>query len=317
MALNRTRLFSYLKDLFTPRVVAGTLILIAFTLTPMIMDLITATRGGDTEFLNLVFALVFVYILFIANKHAQGIWKSTLNIWAILIGTLVYNFFFSMKIVKTPGFNLIAPYFYDFTFGLAFDPGVIISFLFCFTALAINDLGSIQSLSEIIRPDSRDKRITAGIFVTGLGNILAGFFGVIGPVNFSLSPGVVISTGCASRYTLIPMALGLLAISFFPGVIAFIGAIPSVVLGSVLVYIMCSQIAAGLEIAFNAQGGFTHEQGLVMGLGLMLSIIVSFLPPDTLNTFPAVLRPVLGNGFVMGVVSVLIMEHLIFKERTE
>ena len=46
----------------------------------------------------------------------------------------------------------------------------------------------------------------------------------------------------------------------------------------------------------------------------MLSIIISFLSPEVLNSFPTILRPILGNGFVMGVVSVLIMEHLIFKK---
>ena len=44
------------------------------------------------------------------------------------------------------------------------------------------------------------------------------------------------------------------------------GTIPSVVIGSVLVYIMCSQIAAGLLVAYNAMGEFTFEHGLAMGL---------------------------------------------------
>ena len=60
----------------------------------------------------------------------------------------------------------------------------------------------------------RKKRITRGITITGLGNILAGFFGVIGTVNFSLSPGVIVSTRCASKYTLVPTGLGLLLLSF-------------------------------------------------------------------------------------------------------
>jgi xanthine/uracil permease len=137
---------------------------------------------------------------------------------------------------------------------------------------------------------------------------------VIGPVNFSLSPGVIASTGCASRFTLIPAGLILLAMSFLPPVIAFIGGIPSVVVGGVFLYIMCSQIAAGLTMVLDAQKGFHFENGLVIGLPLMLSIIISFLPDSILNTFPVVLRPLLGNGFVVGVLAVLIMEHLIFGE---
>ncbi|NLJ55618.1 MAG: xanthine permease, partial [Firmicutes bacterium] len=46
------------------------------------------------------------------------------------------------------------------------------------------------------------------------------------------------------------------------------------------------------------------------------SIIVSFLPDGVLETFPVFLRPLLGNGFVVGVLAVMIMEHLIFKKKT-
>ena len=111
------------------------------------------------------------------------------------------------------------------------------------------------------------------------------------------------------------MAFGLIILSFLPGAIALLGAIPPVVIGSVLIYIMCSQIAAGLLIAFNSALDFSFENGLELGLSLMLSIVVSFLPVSTLDTFPAFIRPILGNGFVVGVVSILIMEHLVFRSR--
>lgn len=311
--LSFTGLFAYLKALFTSRVVACTLILIAFTLTPMIINLITTTTEGGSGFSNIVFALVFIFSVFIANRFLTGIWKSTLIIWAILIGTLLFNFFFPAQIGENSMSSYVSNFFRDFTIQISLEPGIIISFLICFLALAINDLGSIQSVSEMIQPDNQEKRITRGIILTGLGNIFSGFFGVIGSVNFSLSPGVIATTKCASKYTLVPMALGLLSLAFFPTVITFIGSIPAVVTGSILVYIMSSQIAAGLSIAFNEMGEFTFEHGLVMGLSLMLSIVISFLPSEVLNTFPTVFRPILGNGFVVGVVSVLIMEHLIFK----
>lgn len=159
------------------------------------------------------------------------------------------------------------------------------------------------------------KRITRGISFTGLANALSGFLGVIGPVNFSLSPGVITSTGNASRFTLIPAGLGLLILSFLPGVIAFIGGIPAVIIGTTLLYILCSQISAGLMVLFNSMSEFKFESGLVVGLPVMLSIIISFLPVDVLNTFPNLVRPILGNGFVVGVLTVLIMEHIIFKEK--
>ncbi len=100
-----------------------------------------------------------------------------------------------------------------------------------------------------------------------------------------------------------------------PPVISFLGTVPQVVVGGILLYIMCSQLAAGLIMVTETEEGFNFENGLVMGLPLMLSIIISFLPNSVLNTFPVLLRPILGNGFVVGVVVVLIMEHLIFRKK--
>jgi len=180
-------------------------------------------------------------------------------------------------------------------------------------ALSINDLGSIQSVGELVKPDHMEKRITRGISVTGLANILAGLFGVIGPVDFSITPGVIASTGCSSRYTLLPTGFGLLVLSFMPVVLALLGSVPTLVTGSIIVYIMCAQVAAGLMVAFNSMNGFKFEYGLAMGLPLLLGLIITFLPAEVLDAFPLMLKPIIGNGFVVGVISVLLMEHVIFK----
>jgi hypothetical protein len=39
------------------------------------------------------------------------------------------------------------------------------------------------------------------------------------------------------------------------------------------------------------------------------------LPARILGTFPLVLRPVIGNGFVIGVLVAFILEHVVYKER--
>lgn len=314
-AISVTGLFSTVKKFFTPQVVATILILIAFTLTPMILNLIISSKQV-APLNNISFAIIFVLMLFVANRHLTGLWKSTLIIWAIIIGSACYLLLFP-QYSDTSYFQNLSPisgFFKNLNLTFSPQPSVLVSFIICFFALSINDLGSIQSIGELIKPDQMPRRITRGVFFTGLGNILSGLLGVIGPVNFSLSPGVIVTTQVASRFTLISTGLGLLILAFLPKTIAFIGSIPSVVVGSTLMYIMCSQISSGLLVAFNQAGGFKFENGLVLGLPLMLSIVISFLPPQVVSTFPASLRPIIGNGFVMGVLAVLILEHFIYRK---
>jgi xanthine/uracil permease len=121
------------------------------------------------------------------------------------------------------------------------------------------------------------------------------------------------STKCASRFTLVPAAAIMLILAFIPAATGFIGSMPSVVIGAVLAYVMTSQVAAGLIVAFrDVEGeGFQFENGLVIGLSILLGTIVAFLPAQEINTLPPFLRPILGNGFVAGVVSALILEHIV------
>ncbi|GAB6182236.1 hypothetical protein JCM14036_35550 [Desulfotomaculum defluvii] len=212
---------------------------------------------------------------------------------------------------------MIGNFFYDMNFSLAWDTGVIIAFIISFLALVINDLGSIQAVGSLLKTDDMSKRVNRGVTFTGFANVFAGFLGVIGLVNFSFSPGVILSTGCASRYTLLPAGIGLVLLSFLPTSVAFIGAIPSVVIGSVMIYIMCSQISAGLLVSFNTMAEFKFDDGIILGLPLMLGVIVSFFPAETINTFPVTIRPIIGNGFVVGVIAVFIMEHIIYRVKQE
>lgn len=314
-AVSAGGLYNRLAVLFTPRVVAVILLLIAFTMTPAIMKLIFPPGSPSPPLFNLGFALFLGLLMLAAGRVLTGIWKSTIIVWAFIAGSLAYLVAFSGEAGGV--FKGGAPpawFFTGFLPGLHIEPGLLFSFLVCFLALSINDLGSIQSVGTLIKPGDMTGRVRRGISITGLGNIMSGLFGVIGPVNFSLSPGIIAVTGNASRFAILPAAAALLLLSFLPGAIAFAGHIPPVVTGTVLLYVMCSQVAAGLVVAFGDGSGFGLEDGLVVGLPLLMGVIISFLPADVINTFPEALRPVAGNGFVLGVLTVLLLEHLFYRK---
>ncbi|WP_161821496.1 uracil-xanthine permease family protein [Sporotomaculum syntrophicum] len=314
--LSISGLFAQLKNLFTPRVVATILLLIAFTLTPTIMNMILPAPGSAVPALfNLCFALGLVLLMFAANKILTGIWKTTLIIWAMLLGTLAYALLSpAPAAVDTGNYPWLASFMQNLTLDFSLEPGVLISFLVCFIALSINDLSSIQSVGEMLNLKDMPGRITRGVTFTGLANMLSGFLGIIGTVNFSLSPGIIVSTKCASRFTLLPTAAGLLGLSFMPVAIAYMDSIPAVIIGIMMVFVMSSQVAAGLIMAFGANK-FTFDDGLIIGLPIMLGIIISFVPADVLRTMPLSLRPIIGNGFVVGVIAVMFLEHLVYRSK--
>jgi xanthine/uracil permease len=315
--LTLSGLFGYLRKLFTRRIVAVVLLLIAFTLAPTIVRLITSDEGGVTPLANVLFAVSLVAMMFVLHRVLTGLWKSTLMMWSMILGSLSYLLLFpySMAPVRIGEAGLIRGFFSGLITRPSFEPGVLVAFVFCFIALSINDIGAIQSMEPLLNPADMAGRVKRGMTLTGLSNVLAGFFGVIGMVNFSLSPGIVISTVCASQFALVPAGLLILALSFSPGVIDLLDSVPSVVIGCVLLYIVASQFASGLVLAFQTGGDepFDYDDGLIIGLPVLIGTVFAFLPAGVLDSFPVILRPILGNGFVMGVVSALVMEHLVFR----
>lgn len=310
--LSRLQLLGRVNALFTTRIIATVLILIAFAMLPTILTLITT--GSDQPFTQLVFALAMIFSLLLGQRLLPDILKSTIVIWALILGSLAYHGLVngvSPRLV--PSVQAIN----DWDLAIAsfrFDPVVFISFLFSFLALMANDLGSIQSTAGLLKVKDAAKRSNAGLVVTGIGNIIAGCLGVIGPVSYSFSGGIVLATGCASRLPLAAAAVAMIVIAFVPGIITVFSYVPPVVTGSILFYVMCSQLAGGLLILGKSLETSGLETGSIVGFSLMLGMLVAFLPSHVVTAIPVVIRPLLTNGFIVGVTVALLLEHVVYSK---
>ncbi len=308
-----TGVLSRLRVFFTARIVAVILVLIAFTLSPTILRLVAGEAGGHAS-ANLCFALVMAFALVICNARLPGVWKSLTVLFGIGVGSLCYFLAFGLPAVPAMPENGEGMRFFLSSFEL--HPGALLSFLFCFLALTINELGSIESVGHMLRAEGMDARIKRGAGLQGAANMAAGALGIIGPVDFSFSAGLITATGCASRFTLAPAGIALALCGFFPHLVLLFSCIPGVVMGALMLYLMTTQLAGGLTVLTQSGGVTDFAGGVVMGLPLMIGLLISFAPPAALGGFPEFLRPVVGNGFVMGTVAVILLEHVVFRKKT-
>lgn len=304
-------LLSRARLLFTPRVVAVILVLIALTLAPAILALISGNAARAAS--DLSFAIALVFGLFVLNRLLPGVWKSLTVLAGLAGGSLLY--FLLAGFPALPGAETTTPGFPLFI-RLQFDAGTILSFLFCYLALLINELGSVESIGQMLRAREIESRIRRGAGIQGLANMVAGSVGVIGTVDYSMSAGVISATSCASRYTLVPAGAGLMLCVFFPGAIRLLGCIPPVVMGALMLYLMAAQLASGLSMLVEQKAVTDFSNGSVVALPLMIGLLAAFTPAAAIAGFPEILRPVLGNGFVMGTITVLFLEHLLLREKT-
>jgi len=299
------------QRIFTPRIVVAIVVLISFTMAKPIVGMIFS----DTEhqLLAMTFAVVTVVAMAVANNLLKGVWKSMVVIVAMILGSIFYYCITGFP--KNFVTDSVAPQL--FVGGVELDAGVVIAFIFCYIALFINQVGSVQSLGEFTGADGMERRQSRGMVVQGVMNVVGGVLGVVGPVDYSLSPGVVASTSCASRFTVIPAAAAMIVLAFIPDAVSVLLTIPQPVMGVVLLYLMATQVAAGLHLMQSSSAVVSFKDGLVLGIPIMFTVILSFAPADALSTIPSLLRPIVGNGFVMGIIIILLLEHLFLKDKKQ
>ncbi|MBO7264245.1 MAG: purine/pyrimidine permease [Alistipes sp.] len=297
------------RKLFTPRIVVVILMLIAFTLAPVIKNLIFPDRANAQQHLfGLIFTLVGSVGMVVLNRKLTGVAKSLVVPIALIVGSVAYYALFPMQQgVETSGV-IGGKIFNDFSF----DWSLLIAFVICYIALLINDIGSIESLGVMLDAKDMGGRLKRGVRITGAMNIVAGSMGVLGPVNYSMSPGVIASTGCASRWALLPATLLLVLCSLFPDVILVLTSIPDQVIGVILLFLMGTQLSAGFEMAHSTNSIGSFSGAMTISLPIMLAMLFQLMPRGIV---PAVIEPLVGNGFAMGVIAVLVMEHVINRNK--
>lgn len=293
------------QRLFTPRIVVVILMLIAFTLTPVIRGLVFPNGASEAQnIFGLIFAVVGCPVMVILNRRLRGVAKSLVIPIALIVGSAIYFSLFSFTTSVETSASLRGLFLSNFSL----DWSLIVAFVICYIALVINDIGSIESLGGMLGVDDMEGRLRRGLRITGIMNIVAGSMGVLGPVNYSMSPGVVASTGCASRHALIPATVLLFLCAFWPDVVWWLTNIPNPVIGVILLFLMGTQLAASLEMIHSTDSVRSFADGLTIGLPLMIAMLFQLMP---VGIVPMVLQPLVGNGFAMGVITVVIMEHVI------
>ncbi len=309
--LSYLKLFDRVQKLFTRRVIVVILLLVSFTIMPLVVSLSLGSDGRP--FGNFLYTLSLCAAIVVLNQILRGIWRSGAVLIAFIGGRLIYPLFFGGQAANEAGggaFDLSVLMNHLFITP-EFDFSVFLAFLFCFMALLVNEAGSIRSVGTLIDAPDLEHRTRRGVRMTGFFNMLAGVSRVIGAVDYSFSPGVIASSRCASRYPLILTGALLMVCPFVPGVIGWLTAIPSAVMGAVLLYVMSSQVSAGLQMLFKGETQLSFNDGLVIGLPLMLAVLIAFAPESFSESIPSLIRPIVGNGFVMGCLAVIALEHLL------
>jgi xanthine/uracil permease len=162
---------------------------------------------------------------------------------------------------------------------------LIAGFLILAIVSAVDDMGVFISMDRMDNADwSRpDMPQTArGISTSGATSIISSLLGGSFLGFSSTNIGLAFATGVTSRIVGIGAGLALIAASFFPKLIAAVGAMPEPVVGGILAYAASFFIVAGAELALSRM--LSPRRMIVIGVPVAAGIIVQATPAVAVGT---------------------------------
>lgn len=308
-------LINKIMVIFTPAVKGTFFLLMGLQISGSIVKgMLGIWPQGDQ--INLIGALIFIFItvliIWISLKQkgflqSIGIFIGTAVGWllAVLAG-LAEVPSFSGEILSLPDLLPWGP--------PLFDPGIFVIMLIVGFFTLSNLVTSVTSFSELVGEEATATSFKRTTVVTGIGNVFAGIFALIGFVPFASSIGFARVTGVASRLPFLVGAVLIMLLGLFPAIGALFVVIPPQV-GFAVILIMFCQI---LSVAFSEyrKVSFDNRTGFIVGISVLLGVGIMFIPPGAMASMPLFIKSFIGNGLTVGLMICVLLEQLLLPERT-
>ena len=267
-----------LRRIITP-VVSGTVImLIAFTIVPIALDLLDDVPEDAPAIAAPCIAAVTLVTATVLALRASGAWR----LWSPLIGILagcavaaLFGAYDFQRVVEAPWIGIPQGEWQ----GLDLTPGIefwalLPVFVIVTLMLAINSISDgivIQSVSRR-RPQATDFRVVQGALnANGVGVLLSGIAGTLPTMGCTAGSTSLISlTGVAARSVGLWIGVIFLVLAVLPKVTTLLLIIPGPVAGVYFVILMGLLFVAGMKTVL--QEGLNVRNATITGLAFWIGV---------------------------------------------
>ena len=165
--------------------------------------------------------------------------------------------------------------------------------------------------SDVFYPEqgASNSRYRRSFIISGLMTLITVPLSVVPFSPFVSSIGLLTQTGETSRQPFIIGCLCCLLVGLFTPLTHFFTTLPLPISSAVMLVSYLPLLYSSLS--FSKQITFTARNIYRLALPLFIGIFLMGLPPVYLQTLPLIIRPLLGNGLLIGVLLAVVMENLI------
>ncbi|MCY9662229.1 purine/pyrimidine permease [Paenibacillus chondroitinus] len=304
--------FHRLLFLFTPLVTGSFLLILALQLSGVFMKGMIALQGESSlpDYGTAAISFgVFILVILLSVK-GKGWIKNYAVLIGILSGWLLYTLLGkSSASVSTNESWVKLPEL--FAWGNPhFNAGIVITAILFTFILVSNTIAAVSAVSQVVpeAPGKLKETLNRGGIAGGISHFLCAVFSTIGVVPLPVSAGFIRLTEQTRVRPFLVACLALSGISLVPVIVNFLALLP----GPIATAALLASFVQMIGIAFQSILRETLDQRrlTILGITLLISIGLMFLPPTAFQGLPSILQYVFSNGLLVGTMIVILLEQL-------
>lgn len=305
-----------IRKLFTPIVTGTFLVLLALQVSKSLVDGVLGIGFRNRTTVSpeiILLSVVLIGITLVLMFKGTGIIQSIAVLIGLVVGWVLYGV---LGLVDPPRNHLPTfelPTFLPFG-SPKFHLGVTITCVITAVILLSNLIASIQAFGTAAEESPSNATYNRGSLITGVGTALAGLFGVVGVVPLTAAASLVSLTGIASRLPFIIASAAVGLLGFFPFIGSWVATLPAPV-GYAILFTVFGQLL-GFGLRDYKKLALDQRDIFIIALAVLTGVGIYFVPGTAWLGLPPVLSYILDNGLIVGIILVLVLEHLIFRKKS-
>lgn len=297
-----------LKKIFTPMVMTVFLFLLSFQLmTIFFQGMLKFSSDGSIVISISLFSFFIVFLVSVIKIKGSELLGNFSVLIGLVVGWILYSLLFpadgtaiASQQIKFTIFPLGKP---NLEYGI-----IIITFIGAIINMS-NTFSSIQAAGRLFNRAPEQKQYNKSLFLTGIYSIVSSFFGLVPYAPFASAVGFLESTRI---FHLKPFLYGGIVMSILgisPTLVGYLGTLPITVGNAVLFVAYLQLFGTALKsmerVKFDSKTIFRLAGPVLLGLSVMN------LNNEAFMSFPVMIRPLLANGLIMGILLSIILELVI------
>lgn len=298
-----------LKKLFTPVVMSVFLFLLSVQLISIFFKgMLGLSNNGKVNPPVALLSLILVIIVVILLIKGKGLVSNFALLIGILIGWPAFLLFFPGQ--KTINLSNPAPLIHLFPWGTpTWDIGIILTAFLAGLINTTNTVATLKGAEAVYNTSVDDRQYKYSFVITGINTVISGFFGLVPYAPYTSSLGFLYSTRIKARPPFVVGAVLFILLGSVPVLGRFFSTLPPSVGDAVLFVAYIQLFGSALQNVENLKVNYKTIYRIAAPVLIGISLMV--IPSSAFTDVPQMIRPLLSNGLLVGILLAILLENTI------